>query len=74
MLPHLEKSKINLKLIDAPWTLWAPTVWFNLTKFKNDISNPETNSPICNLLQGVAGVAISVFMNPSIVDFWMTVL
>ena len=43
MLLHLGKSRINLKLIDeascldvAPWTLSAPTVRFDLTKFKKD--------------------------------------
>ena len=43
ILAHLEKSKINLNLIDdacsldiAPWTLSAPTVRLNLTKFKKD--------------------------------------
>ena len=40
ILPHLEKSKINLNLINdassvdiAPWTLSVPTVCFDLTKF-----------------------------------------
>ena len=40
ILPHLEKSKINLNLIDdtssldiTPWMLLAPTVHFDLTKF-----------------------------------------
>jgi len=49
ILPHLEKSKINLNLIDdasslniAHWTLSAPTVRFDLTKFKQDTTNPET--------------------------------
>ena len=40
-LPHFDNSKINLNLTDdtafldiAPWTLSAPTVRFDLTKFK----------------------------------------
>ena len=39
MLPHLDKSKVNLDLIDgasfldiAPWTLSDPTVLFKVTK------------------------------------------
>ena len=41
ILPHLEKSKINLNLIGdvssldiTPWTLSAPTIRLDLTKFK----------------------------------------
>ena len=43
ILFHLEKSKINRNLTDnvssldiAPWILSAPTVRFDLTKFKKD--------------------------------------
>ena len=46
--PHLEEIKINLNLIDnassldiAPWTLSAPTVHFDLNRFKKCASNPE---------------------------------
>ena len=49
ILAHLKKSKINLNLIGdvplldiAPWTLSAPIVRFDLTKFKKDTTNPET--------------------------------
>ena len=49
MLPHVEKSKINLQLIGnvsfldtAPRTPSAPTVRFDLTKFEKDTTNPET--------------------------------
>ena len=49
MLPHLEKSKINLELIDdvscldiAPWTLLTLTVWFDLSKLKQHTTNPKT--------------------------------
>ena len=48
LLPHLEESKINLNLIDsapsldiAHWVLSAPTVHFDLNKFKKGASNPE---------------------------------
>ena len=48
ILSHLEESKINLNLIDdAPslditlWTLSAPTVHFDLNKFKKDATKPE---------------------------------
>ena len=50
MLPHLQKSKINLQLIYhasfleiALWMHSAPTVQFDLTKFKKDTTNPETH-------------------------------
>ena len=49
ILAHLKKSKINLNLIGdvplldiAPWTLSAPIVRFDLTKFKKDTTNQET--------------------------------
>ena len=49
MLPHVEKSKINLQLIDdvsfldtAPRMPSAPTIRFDLTKFEKDTTNPET--------------------------------
>ena len=49
MLPHLEKSNLNVGLIDNAscldidvWTLSAPTVQFDLAKFKKDTTNPET--------------------------------
>ena len=49
ILPPLEKSKLNLDLIDdvsvlgiAPWTLSVPTVRFDLTNFKKDTTDPET--------------------------------
>ena len=49
MLPHQEKSKIHLQLIDdascldiAPWTLSAATVRFDLTKFCKYTTNTET--------------------------------
>ena len=43
ILPHLEKSKLNLNLIDdapslgiVPWKLSVPAVRFDLTSFKKD--------------------------------------
>ena len=60
MLPHLEKSKLNLKLTDdacfldiIPWTLSAPAVRFDVNKYKKryDYITPKpTNNPICNFL------------------------
>ena len=48
ILPHLEKSKLNLNLVDnAPsldiiaWKLSVPAVRFDLTSFKKDTTNPE---------------------------------
>ena len=67
IVPHLEKSKINLNLIDdAPSLdighsmLSAPTVRLDLTKFKKNTTNPErTNSFIHSLLLNILCVKVS---------------
>ena len=48
ILPHLEKSKLNLNLVDdapsldiLPWKLSVPAVRFDLASFKKDTTNPE---------------------------------
>ena len=48
ILPHLEKSKLNLNLVDdapsmdiVPWKRSVPVVRFDLTSFKKDTTNPE---------------------------------
>ena len=48
ILPHLEKSKLDLNLIDdapsldiAPWKLSVPAVCLDLAKFKKETTNPE---------------------------------
>ena len=48
ILPHLEKSKLNLNLVDdaspldiIPWKLSVPIVRFDLTSFKKDTTNME---------------------------------
>ena len=48
IIPHLEKSKLNLNLVDdaspldiIPWKLSVPVVHFDLTSFKKDTTNPE---------------------------------
>ena len=48
IIPHLEKSKLNLNLVDdaspldiIPWKLSVPVVHFDLTGFKKDTTNPE---------------------------------
>ena len=48
IIPHLEKSKLNLNLVDdaspldiIPWKLSVPVVRFDLTCFKKDTTNPE---------------------------------
>ena len=48
IIPHLEKSKLNLNLVDdaSPldiilWKLSVPVVRFDLTSFKKDTTNPE---------------------------------
>ena len=48
ILPHLEKSKLNLNLVDdappldiVPWKLSVPAVRFDLDSLKKDTTNPE---------------------------------
>ena len=48
IIPHLEKSKLNLNLVDdaspldiIPWKLSVPVVSFDLTSFKKETTNPE---------------------------------
>ena len=48
ILPHLEKSKLNLNLVDdapsldiVPLKLSVPAVHFDLASFKKDSTNPE---------------------------------
>ena len=48
ILPHLEKSKLNLNLVDnaplldiVPWKLSVPAVCFDLTSYKKDTTNLE---------------------------------
>ena len=48
ILPHLEKSKLNLNLVDdapsldiVPWKLSVPAVGFDLASLKKDTTNPE---------------------------------
>ena len=48
ILPDLEKSKLNLNLVDdaplldiVPWKLPVPAVRFDLASFKKDTTNPE---------------------------------
>ena len=48
ILPHLEKSKLDLNLTDDapsldidPWKLSAPAVRLDLAKFKKETTNPE---------------------------------
>ena len=54
ILPHLEKSKFDLNLIDdtplldiVPWKLSVPTVRFDLASFKKDTTNPEIYKQLC---------------------------
>ena len=48
ILPHLEKSKLNLNLVDdapsldiVPWKLPVPAVRFGVASFQKDTTNPE---------------------------------
>ena len=68
ILPHLEKSKINLNPIDnapsldiAPWMLSAPTVRFDWTKLEKDPTNSETYSSIYSLLSGITIMLLQEF-------------
>ena len=54
ILPHLEKSKLNLNLVDdapsldiVPWKLSVPAVCFDLASFKKDTANPEIYKQLC---------------------------
>ena len=49
ILPHMEKSKLDLNLTDdaplleiAPWKLSAPAVRLDFAKFEKETTNPET--------------------------------
>ena len=54
ILPHLEKSKLNLNLVDdapsldiIPWKLSVPAVRFDLASLKKDTTNPEIYKQLC---------------------------
>ena len=54
ILPHLEKSKLNLNLVDdapsldiIPWKIPVPAVQFDLASFKKDTTNPEIHKQLC---------------------------
>ena len=66
IIPHLEKSKLNLNLVDAaslldiiPWKLSVPVVRFDLTSFKKDTTNPEIYKQLC--LQLISEYSLSDF-------------
>ena len=53
ILPYLEKSKLNLNLVDdapsfdiVPWKLSVPAVRFDLASFKKDTTNPEIHKQL----------------------------
>ena len=66
ILPHLEKSKLNLNLVDdaplldiVPWKLSVPAVRFDLTSLKKDTTNPEIYKQLC--LQLISEYLLSEF-------------
>ena len=66
ILPHLEKSSINLNLTDiassvdiTPWMLSVPTVHLDLTKLKKDTTNAETYKQF--YLQLISEYPLSIF-------------
>ena len=66
ILPHLEKSKLNLNLVDdapsmdiVPRKRSVPVVRFDLTSFKKDTTNPEIYKQI--YLQLISEYPLSEF-------------
>ena len=64
ILPHLEKPKLNLNLVDdvpsldiVPWKLSVPAVRFDLTSFKKDTQ--QTQKYINNYLQLISEYPLS---------------
>ena len=54
IIPHLEKSKLNLNLVDdaslldiISWKLSIPVVRFDITSFKKDTTNLEIYKQLC---------------------------
>ena len=71
IIPHLEKSKLNLNLVDdaspldiIPWKLSVPVVRFDLTSFKKDTANPEIYKQL--YLQLISEYPLSEFFSPTV--------
>ena len=72
IIPHLEKSKLNLNLVDdaspldiIPWKLSVPVVCFDLTSFKKDTTNPEIYKQLYLQLISEYPLSETVFINSS---------
>ena len=70
-LPHLEKSKLNLNLVDdapsldiVPWKLLVPAVRFDLASFKKDTTNPEIYKQF--YLQLISEYSLSEMFSPTV--------
>ena len=66
IIPHLEKSKLNLNLVDdAPsLELSVPAVRFDLSNFKKDTTNPEIYTQL--YLQLISEYRLSEFFSPDV--------
>ena len=71
ILPHLEKSKLNLNLVDddpsldiVPWKLSVPAVGFDLASLKKDTTNPEIYKQL--YLQLISEYPLSEFFSPTV--------
>ena len=79
IIPHLEKSKLNLNLVDdaspldiIPWKLSVPVVRFDLTSFKKDTTNPEIYKQL--YLQLISEYPLSEFFSPTVLKQRMELL
>ena len=73
ILPHLEKSKLNLNLVDdvpsldiVPWKLSVPVVRLDLTNLKKDITNPEIYKQFYLQVISESFIIFSFFFSPTV--------
>ena len=79
ILPHLEKSKLNLNLVDdapsldiIPWKLSVPAVCFDLASLKKDTTNPGIYKQLC--LQLISEYPLSEFFSLTVLKQRMELL
>ena len=79
IIPHLEKSKLNLNLVDdaspldiIPWKFSVPVVRFDLTSFKKETTNPEIYKQL--YLQLISEYPLSEFFSPTVLKQRMELL
>ena len=73
ILPHLEKSKLNLNLVDdapsldiVPWKLSVSAVRFDLASLKKDTTNPEIYKQL--YLQLISEYPLSEKISPTVLN------